>query len=70
MRFFGLWQLAAFGRLLKFMFWAAVVVILAYCFLPASWTPYVLAAAWGFVVAVVLVLRAFMKSHADRGERR
>ena len=70
MRLFAMWSLAAIGSFLKFMFWSAVVVFLAYCFLPASWMPYVFAVALGFVAAVVLVLRAFMKSHADRGEHR
>jgi len=70
MRFFAMWPLAAFGRFLKVLFWVSVVVFVAYCVLPDSWIPLVLAAAWGFVVALVLVFRAVMKSHADRGERR
>ncbi|MCP2242722.1 hypothetical protein [Lentzea aerocolonigenes] len=69
MRFFAMWPLAAFGSLLKLVFWAAVIGVLCYLALPESLLPLAFAALGGFVLAMVLVLKAVTKSRSRRGER-
>lgn len=69
MRFFAMWPLAAFGTLLKLAFWAVFIGFLCYLALPESLLPLVFAALGGFVLAMVLVLKAVTKSRSDRGER-
>jgi hypothetical protein len=70
MRFFAMWSLSAVWRLVKVLFWSAVLVFVAYCVVPESWLPLVFAAVGGFVLAMVLVVKAVSKPRAERGEYR
>lgn len=70
MRFFAMWPLAAFGSLLKLVFWALVIGVGCYLVLPESLLPLAFAGLGGFVLAMVLVLKVVTKSRSDRGERR
>jgi hypothetical protein len=70
MKIFAMWPLAAFGSLLKLVFWAVVIGVLCYLALPESLLPLAFAGLGGFVLAMVLVLKAVTKSRSDRGERR
>ena len=69
MKIFAMWPLAAFGSLLKLVFWAAVIGVLCYLALPESLLPLAFTGLGGFVLAMVLVLKEVTKSRSRRGDR-